>query len=74
MNEYGEKIRASQYGIIKAIECQRETPFDKKGANHHEIVAKALKDFKSEQKNIGGQLGKATGARFRVYEILKIIL
>lgn len=71
MNEYGGKIRASQYEIIKAIECQRETPFDKKGANHHEIVAKALKDFKSEQKNIGGQLGKATGARFRVYEILK---
>lgn len=71
MNEDGEKISTSQYEIIKAIESQIETPFVKKGINHHDIVAKALKDFKTEQKNIGGQLGKATGARFRIYEMLK---
>ncbi|WP_347723987.1 helicase-related protein [Lysinibacillus capsici] len=71
MNEDGQKITSSQYEIIKAIECVSSTGYTKKSVSHHELVAKALQDFKNEQKNIGGQLGKPSGARFKIYEILK---
>ena len=39
--------------------------------NHHELVEKAVKIIVAEEKSVGGQLGRPTGARFRTYERLK---
>jgi hypothetical protein len=36
-------------------------------SDHHKLVAAGLEYIKVSEKQIGGQLGKKTGARFRVY-------
>ena len=38
---------------------------------HHELVSKAASYIVHEEKQVGGQLGRPSGARFRVYERLK---
>ena len=38
---------------------------------HHELVGKAVKMIFAEEKTVGGQLGRPSGARFRTYERLK---
>ena len=38
---------------------------------HHELVEKAVKLIIEEEKAVGGQLGRPSGARFRTYERLK---
>ena len=39
--------------------------------NHHELVRKASRYIVAEEKTVGGQLGRPSGARFRTYERLK---
>jgi len=39
--------------------------------NHHELVQKGVELIVKEEKSIGGQLGRQSGARFRTYERLK---
>ena len=38
---------------------------------HHELVRKAVELVATEERQIGGQLGRPSGARFRTYERLK---
>jgi len=66
----GELITQSQFAILKKVECSPgEEPLEKI-PNHHKLVAKGLEFVKVSEKQIGGQLGKKTGARFRVYSRL----
>lgn len=66
----GELITQSQYTILKKAECDiNELPLEKLN-NHHILVKKGLEYVKASEKLIGGQLGKKTGARFRVYNRL----
>jgi hypothetical protein len=39
-------------------------------SNHHELVGKAVELVRTEEKTVGGQLGRPSGARFRTYERL----
>jgi F0F1-type ATP synthase beta subunit len=39
--------------------------------NHHELVRKGVELIIEEEKSVGGQLGRPSGARFRTYERLK---
>jgi hypothetical protein len=39
--------------------------------NHHELVRQGIERIASEEKSIGGQLGRPSGARFRTCERLK---
>jgi hypothetical protein len=39
--------------------------------NHHELVHKPVELIATEEKTLGGQLGRPSGARFRTYERLK---
>ncbi|MBC8139291.1 MAG: NgoFVII family restriction endonuclease, partial [Fibrella sp.] len=64
-------VTESQYTILKAAECNALTPALPRAGNHHELVAKGVALIASPERNVGGQLGQASGARFKVYERMK---
>lgn len=66
----GELITQSQFTILKKAECEANEAVIPKLHNHHKLVAKGLEYVKVSEKLVGGQLGKKTGARFRVYSRL----
>lgn len=63
----GDLITQSQYTILKKAACEETEPPLQKLSDHHKLVAAGLEYIKVSEKQIGGQLGKKTGARFRVY-------
>ena len=71
MDRSGASITESQFEILRAARCQQGTPALPRHKNHHELVRKAAELISHEEKQIGGQLGRPSGARFRTYERLK---
>jgi len=71
MNEKGESVTESQITILRAAECSAATPSVQRLPNHHDLVELGVRQMVQEEKSIGGQLGRPSGARFRVYERLK---
>ena len=67
----GSNITESQFEILKAAECSPETPALPRQENHHDLVRKGVDFIVAEEKSVGGQLGRPSGARFRTYERLK---
>jgi superfamily II DNA or RNA helicase len=67
----GNSVTESQYAILRAAECTTETPALPRQDKHHELVLKGVQQIVAEEKTIGGQLGRPSGARFRTYERLK---
>ncbi len=67
MNKKGEIITQSQYEILRAAQCTPDTMPRPKLKNHHKLVEKGLEHIKDIESTIGGQLGKKSGARYRVY-------
>ena len=67
----GESVTESQFAILQAAACQPDTkalpPLDE----HHRLVADATRLIVSEDRSVGGQLGRRSGARYRTYERLK---
>ena len=70
----GKSITESQFAILKAAECLPDTEALPKHKNHHKLVKSALLAVIEEEKSVGGQLGRPSGARFRAYERLKSYL
>ena len=71
LNEKGETITQSQLPILKAIACEPDTKNLAKIPNHHNLVAQGLEIIKEMERNTGGQLGKNTGIRYKIYHTLK---
>ncbi len=71
MNSTGSSVTESQFAILKAAECTPDTPALARQENHHAIVEKAVTLIATEEKTVGGQLGRPSGARFRTYERMK---
>jgi len=71
IDKNGRSVTESQLAILKAAECSPETPTLPRQCNHHELVQKGVERIVSEEKSMGGQLGRPSGARFRTYERLK---
>lgn len=71
MNKSGASVTESQFSILKAAECTPETPALPRLEEHHELVQKAVELIITEEKTVGGTLGRPSGARFRTYERLK---
>jgi superfamily II DNA or RNA helicase len=71
VNREGKSVTESQFAILKAAECQPNTPALDRHPDHHEMVRKAVEMIVEEEKSVGGQLGRPSGARFRTYERLK---
>ena len=67
----GKPVTESQFEILKAAECAPDTKGLERQANHHELVEIAVKQIVAEEKAVGGQLGRPSGARFKTYQRLK---
>ena len=71
VDQDGGSVTESQFEILKAAECVPATPALPRHERHHELVGIGVKAVLSEEKTVGGQLGRPSGARFRTYERLK---
>jgi hypothetical protein len=67
----GKSVTESQFTILRTAECSPGLPAISRNSNHHELVKKGVELIIDEEKFIGGQLGRPSGARFRTYEKLK---
>jgi superfamily II DNA or RNA helicase len=67
----GNSVTESQFAVLKAAECAPATPALRRYARHHQLVHRAVELIVEEEKSVGGQLGRPSGARFRTYERLK---
>ncbi len=71
INQQGESVSESQYAILKAAACEPDTPALPRQDRHHQLVRDGIELIASEEKHAGGQLGRPSGARFRIYERMK---
>ena len=67
----GKSITESQLEILSAAECRPDTQAQPHHESHHQLVAEGVKHVVREEKRVGGQLGRPSGARFRTYTRLK---
>ena len=67
----GASITESPLEILSAAQCLPDTPAQPRHERHHQLVAAGVKHIAAEEKRVGGQLGRPTGARFRTYTRLK---
>ena len=67
----GQSVTESQLEILSAAECKPDTPAQPHHESHHRLVAEGVKHVVREEKRVGGQLGRPSGARFRTYNRLK---
>jgi hypothetical protein len=70
INQEGKSVTESQLTVLRAAECTANTPAAPRLPNHHDLVEKGVRYMVKEEKSAGGQLGRPSGARFRVYERL----
>lgn len=71
VNQKGQSVTESQLAILRAAQCQPDTQTAPRLPTHHELVRKGAELIATEEKTVGGQLGRPSGARFRTYERLK---
>ena len=71
MDRNGQSVTESQFDILRSAECPADTPALARHETHHDLVRKAAEHIAREEKQVGGQLGRPSGARFRTYERLK---
>lgn len=71
IDKEGKSVTESQFTILKTAACEPDTPAIQRDGRHHELVQKGVELIIEEEKSVGGQLGRPSGARFRTYERLK---
>ncbi len=71
MDKQGRPVTQSQLAILKAAACGPGTPGQPRHEHHHELVQAGVAHLVSEERALGGGLGRPSGARFRTYERLK---
>lgn len=71
IDKNGTAVTESQFAILQAAACNPDTPALPRQENHHELVQKGVELIVKEEKTVGGQLGRPSGARFRTYARLK---
>src|SRR5262249_38674173 len=67
MDKTGASVTESQFAILKAAECAPDTPALPRQDSHHALVQKAVELIVTEDKTVGGQLGRPSQARFHTY-------
>jgi len=67
----GQSVTESQFAILQAAACEPDTEALPSLEEHHRLVEEAARLIASEERSVGGQLGRPSGARFRTYERLK---
>ncbi|MGQ9684188.1 MAG: helicase-related protein [Anaerolineae bacterium] len=71
VDAYGRSVTESQFEILRAAACEPDTPPLPRQPQHHALVQKGVELVLAEERSVGGQLGRPSGARFRTYERLK---
>lgn len=71
MDRQGRSVTESQLAILRAAECAPGTPALPRAEWHHHLVREGLELIAQEERSVGGQLGRPSGARFRTYARLK---
>jgi hypothetical protein len=71
VNKDGHNVTQSQLKILDMARCAPDTPALPRHPQHHDLVAKGVQHLITEEKNVGGQLGRPRGARFQTYDRLK---
>jgi superfamily II DNA or RNA helicase len=71
VDKHGNPVTESPFAILKAAECEPDTPALPRHDSHHDLVRQGVERIAAEETSIGGQLGRPSGARFRTYERLK---
>ena len=71
LNREGQSVTESQFAILQAAACTPDTLAPPPLENHHDLVRKGTELIITEERSIGGGLGRPSGARFRTYERLK---
>ncbi len=71
VDKNGRSVTESQLAILRGAECTPETPALPRQDDHHKLVRQGIEQIIEEEKTVGGQLGRPSGARFRTYERLK---
>ena len=71
MSKKGESVTQSQLAVLRAAECPPETPPIPKNPRHHELVRQGIQHIVRQERAVGGQLGRPSGARYRTYDRLK---
>lgn len=71
VNAQGEAVTESQFTILRAAECVPDEPALARAGNHHDLVAVGLKLAVSQDKAVGGGLGRPSSPRRRGYDRLK---
>ena len=66
----GDSVTESQFAILQAAACEPDTLAMPPLENHHDLVRKGTGLIITEERSIGGGLGRPSGARFRTYERL----
>lgn len=67
VDDNGKIVTQSQFEILKEVKCdQEELPLER-FSKHHDLVKIGLDHIKVAESNVGGQLGKKNGARYRAY-------
>ena len=67
----GRSITESQLEILSVAECSIDTPAQPHHETHHQLVEEGVTHVVREEKRVGGQLGRPSGARYRTYTRLK---
>ncbi len=67
----GKTVTESQFAVLRAAECEPGTPAVARLENHHDLVAQGLQLAVSQDKAVGGGLGRPSSPRRRAYERLK---
>jgi hypothetical protein len=67
----GNPVTQSQLAILRAAQCEPDTPEIEHDPQQHELVSKGALLVAKEEKGAGVQLGSPKGARARTYERLR---
>ena len=67
----GNRVTENQFEILRAAKCSPETPAITRPDIHHDIVRKAAELVGNEETEIGGQLGRPSSVRYKIYHRLK---
>jgi len=67
----GKTVTESQFTVLRAAECDAATPSVDRAENHHDLVASGLQLAVTQDKAVGGGLGRPSSPRRRTYERLK---
>ncbi|MEI8323927.1 MAG: helicase-related protein [Betaproteobacteria bacterium] len=71
VGQHGKTVTESQFTVLRAAECAPGTPAQPRRENHHDLVALGLQLAVSQDKAVGGGLGRPSSPRRRAYERLK---